>query len=45
MTLAGYVFNRAGTYDLGFVILSAVAMPETLLVSTLRPMLMKEQEG
>jgi MFS family permease len=43
--LAGYIFDRAGTYDLVFVILSAVALAGMLLVAALRPVPMKERKG
>jgi len=43
--LASYIFDRAGTYDLVFVILSAVALAGMLLVTALRPLPMKEHEG
>jgi len=41
---AGVVFDRVGSYDLAFVILSATAVAGLLLVVSLRSMKMKEQE-
>jgi len=41
---AGVVFDRVGSHDLAFVILSVTAAPGLLLVVSLRSMKMKEQE-
>ena len=41
---AGVVFDRVGSYDLAFVILSVTAAAGLLLVVSLRSMKMKEQE-
>ncbi len=42
--LAGYMFDRAGNYNLVFVILSVVAAPGFLLVSALRPLTLEEKQ-
>ncbi len=43
--LAGYMFDRAGNYNLVFVILSAVTAAGFLLVSALRPLALKEKQA
>ncbi len=43
--LAGYMFDRAGNYNLVFFILSVVAAAGFLLVSALRPLALKEKQA
>ena len=42
--LAGYIFDRAGNYNLVFVILSVVAAAGFLLVAALKPVVLKEKQ-
>ena len=43
--LAGYIFDRAGNYNLVFVILSVVAAAGFLLVTALKPVVLKEKQA